>query len=275
MSLLATAIYLSIPTVASQAVLLILNSIGPTTALKYLDFALGKPIEGIAPDEPPAAVGLESLADLTPVREKNPHYSGQTEAEGAEHDPALPLSPSGKRASEVTSTSLHSNMFTFDASRSNGPRRHYGPFSDKIGEAAACWLARWAPDMLALEEQAFFRKGEDLFLTPPSSGSSSADDRLSRSSLNCVPTIWGRGGLDAVWVSGLVSSDTIFVRSERDRYDFARRVVEMRRMDGIDKAEEEIWADMFSNGIYYANMVYSSLYWLFIRSNAGLSSSMI
>jgi hypothetical protein len=47
----------------------------------------------------------------------------------------------------------------------------------------------------------------------------------------------------------------LFVKGERERYDLAKAVVELRRSEGILKEEEGEWAKMFLDGIYYANMV--------------------
>ncbi|KAJ7806138.1 hypothetical protein B0H14DRAFT_2876682, partial [Mycena olivaceomarginata] len=124
---------------------------------------------------------------------------------------------------------------------------HYGSISDKIGEAAACWLARWAPDMLAFEER--------------KAGIRTAEPALSRrgripeaSDYSAVPTIWDRGGLSVKWVCALASADTLFVRGERARYDFARSVVELRRRHGILQDEEDAWKTLFEQGIYYCHM---------------------
>lgn len=67
--------------------------------------------------------------------------------------------------------------------------------------------------------------------------------------------IWARGGLSSDWVSALVSADTLCVKGERERYDFACSVVELRRRGGVLEAEEQVWNKMFEQGIYYANMV--------------------
>lgn len=69
------------------------------------------------------------------------------------------------------------------------------------------------------------------------------------------PLIWGRGGLDAAWVSSFISSDSFFVKNERARYEFARSVVVLRRKGGVIAAEEKEWIKLFENGIYYASMV--------------------
>ncbi|KAF7327883.1 BTB domain-containing protein [Mycena kentingensis (nom. inval.)] len=192
LSLLATSVYLSMPTLAAQALSSILSTVGPQTVLTYLDFALGKPISANL-NEPDAAVGLENVAELL-------------------HDDAASLS----------GTSIYSIA-------SDDPSRvfHYGAISDKIGEAAACWLTRWAPDMLALEE----RKAGVAW-----------------------PAIWDRGGLSIDWICALAASDTLFVENERARYDFLRSVVELRRRRGLVQVEEDAFKRVFEDGIHYCNM---------------------
>ncbi|KAK7064727.1 BTB domain-containing protein [Favolaschia claudopus] len=217
LSLLATSVYLSIPFLAAEALASILGTIGPYTVLQYLDFALGKPL-GL-PDsqwnEPDAAVGLEGVAqDVL------------------------------DDASSVASSSIRS-LDTVNIP----PEKvfHYGAISDKIGEAAACWLARWAPDMLAFEERKAGLKREESGMTQRKAKTESPD-------YSAVPTIWDRGGLSVRWVCALASGDTLFVRGERERYDFARSVAELRRRHGIIEEEEAAWKTLFEKGIYYCHM---------------------
>ncbi|KAJ8473721.1 hypothetical protein ONZ51_g7701 [Trametes cubensis] len=73
LSLLATATFLSMPSVASQALSAILRTVGPHTVVRYLNFAIGR---GIGPPdeavidsdqyehEDSPAVGLEQVAEL-------------------------------------------------------------------------------------------------------------------------------------------------------------------------------------------------------------------
>ena len=70
-----------------------------------------------------------------------------------------------------------------------------------------------------------------------------------------IPVIWRRGGLDARWVRGVLSSDWLFVAGEKERYDMARSVVDMHRAEGISLEEELEFDHLFAQGIYYANMV--------------------
>lgn len=64
LSLLATALFLSIPSVASQALTSILKTVGPYTAVRYLHFAIGKGIGEPEGEEPETAIGLEGIAEM-------------------------------------------------------------------------------------------------------------------------------------------------------------------------------------------------------------------
>ncbi|KAJ7748480.1 hypothetical protein DFH07DRAFT_829825 [Mycena maculata] len=218
LSLLATSVYLSIPTLAADALSSILSTLGPYTVLQYLDFALGKPIGPLDPEwnEPEAAVGLEHIAQLIP--------------DDAPSD-----------------ASLHS----VDSDEHPEKQFHYGAISDKIGEAAACWLVRWAPDILAFEER---RAGMGSVLEPAISRRRPKADSRAPPDYSAVPVIWDRGGLSVKWVCALISADTLFVRGERERYDFARAVVELRRRHGTLQEEEDAWITLFEQGIYYCHM---------------------
>ena len=233
LSLLATSIYLSIPSTAVEALKCILSSIGPHTVIEYLDFAIGKPIRTQGAAEPDTAVGLENVAQEV-KREHSPSVDS-TKTEVVDPDShstiggGLLETLSHRYPSCPDECTLHEHSF------------YYGPISSKIGEAAACWLAKWGPDILKIEE-----KGLNAQPRPTSAGGS----------FNVtVPEIWGRGGLSAKWVCALVSSDLLFIRGERERYEFAKSIVEFRRQGGLDDAEEDEWTKMFDQGIYYSNMV--------------------
>lgn len=260
LSLLATSIYLSIPSVATQALSLILSTVGPTTALLYLNFALGKPLSHPSPSsgQPEAAVGLETVA--LPLEEEEDDISNpsspstetcrSSEAEEfadilselAVKDNTYPLSPSASSGESISST---------ETSQDDDIVCHYGAVSNKIGEASSCWLARWAVDMFNYETGRI----PALSRRSPLGGGSVGDNSQSSSSDHFDATIWGRGGLSAKWVAALVSSDCLFVKNERHRYDFARSVVELRRAGGVLSEEEQEWSKMFETGIYYSNMV--------------------
>jgi len=244
LSLLATAVYLSIPSVASQALSSVLSTIGPYTVVKYLKFSLGRHIGHLElePGEPEAAVGLEQVAHI--IDDSNSTVSSVNSA---------------IRNLLLDDSSIHKES-GIDAQSSIGrdegreievePSIHYGGISNKIGEACACWLARWGTDVLPYEE-----RGTAAFLDhPPAVFNVRLEASQEEKALH-VPNIWSRGGLDANWVRTIIAADTFFVKGERARYAFACRVVELRRKAGILEAEEREWTQLFQQGIYYTNMV--------------------
>jgi hypothetical protein len=152
-----------------------------------------------------------------------------------------------------------------DEGSTDEPLLHYGVVSDKIGEACACWLARWGTDILVYEMRddemqesgtstpVLSRKRAKTIPPDFSPGDfSSGGPSKGRGS---IPLIWSRGGLNAKWVAAIISADTFFVKGEQERYAFARSVVELRRKEGIIEAEELEWTRLFEHGIFYANMV--------------------
>lgn len=252
LSLLATAVYLSIPSTVSQALNLIVGSVGPHTVVQYLNFAIGRPIEGPDGTEPEAAVGLENLGE--PLIDASYVSSSQTSIRHASESEEISqklVDLDIKKEDPSESLSDGSEMGHDDISPD--PFSHYGAVSDKIGEAAACWLARWGPDMLAYEEALI----NDIPVPEAGMRRSSLPARAGggAKSLHNIPTIWRRGGLNPKWIGSLVSSDALFVKGERERYDFAKAVVDLRRASGIDNEEEDEWIRMFSTGIYYLHMV--------------------
>ncbi|GLB36572.1 hypothetical protein LshimejAT787_0308600 [Lyophyllum shimeji] len=268
LSLLATAVYLSIPSLASQAMTFILSTVGPHTVLRYLNFALGQDIGilDLEPGEPEAAVGLESVAQLIEYERSVAGTASleQNSCDLGDHD-IKSDSASEPHATVTTSTSYDSSD---DYETEGAPRHpyHYGAISDKIGEACACWLARWGTDLLPYEEQmdaTISAKERDRPVisrkrsrTVPSASNDVSED--VQKSLS-IPLIWSRGGLNATWAAAIISADTFFIRGERERYEFARRVVELRRKSGVLPGEEEEWVKLFDQGIYYANMTMEDL----------------
>ncbi|KAH9920276.1 uncharacterized protein B0H18DRAFT_1024540 [Fomitopsis serialis] len=159
------------------------------------------------------------------------------------------------------------------------PHYYYGAVSDKVGEAAACWLARWGGDVLACEVEVVGGKDAEARgpvergtrkrgLTAPSrfappEGAGKGKERAGGEDgveTRCaVPVVWRRGGLSARWARGVLSSDALFVKGERERYDMAKAVVEMRRGVPLEEpedadVEEREWEELFRTGIYYENM---------------------
>ncbi|KAF9229730.1 hypothetical protein BS17DRAFT_771837 [Gyrodon lividus] len=269
LSLLATSVYLSIPSVASQALSYILNTVGPYTAVQYLNVATGIAVDSSCGDEPEAAVGLEKIAEmvkLSSIANSTPIYPNANSDKSdlrdvlADRLHELDMQKEDPAESDNESDAVDLSRYT--------PSFNYGAVSDKIGEAAACWLARWGPDMLVYEEKASRARDLDLPAevagsTPPVNPRRRAGNLPSRPSLeeaskstpHRVPVIWARGGLTPTWIRELISSDALFVKGERERYDLARTVVELRRREGIDEDEEKDWEVMFREGIYYTNML--------------------
>ncbi|KAK1215302.1 hypothetical protein PQX77_022093 [Marasmius sp. AFHP31] len=258
LSLLATSLYLEIPSIASHALSSILATIGPYTIIDYLNFARGKPVCIDSSDSP--AVGLEHVAEIT---------NFQSETGDSLDDTA-----------SVSSWSVRSHVRT-------SLRFYYGAISDKIGEACACWLARWGPDMFAYEEA--------ISSIPTSHTSRKRADTIpsdqfnQRDALPVIPLIFTSfrpgEGLPPEWIRALVSSDSFFVPDELARYTFAKRMVELRRrlrqshgeptmsIKGKGKetqqydhgnlpdegVEEREWGLLFENGIYYTNLTPADL----------------
>lgn len=244
LSLLATATFLSIPTVAAQALSCILSTIGPHTVVRYLKFALGDHIGPPGDTDLDAAVGLEHVAQLFDDCDDDKTTDS---SEDAHSDQPISFEDVlGRKENPIDSDD--------DKSGSASPLFYYGTVSDKIGEACACWLARWGSDMLDCEELL-----EEIHPTPsllPCATQPSLFVRKYETRKNPIPPIWRRGGLSPKWVATLLGADTLFVRGECERYEIARRVVEMRRRSGILLAEEAEWSKAFEEGIYYENMVY-------------------
>ncbi|KIK99945.1 hypothetical protein PAXRUDRAFT_822217 [Paxillus rubicundulus Ve08.2h10] len=268
LSLLATSVYLSIPSVASQALSHILNTVGPYTAVHYLIVATGTAVDSPGEDELEAAVGLEKIAEIVrspTITNSAPLYQDANSDNPDSRDiladrlHELDMWKEGPAESDNESEAEDRPSYTSSF--------NYGAVSDKIGEAAVCWLARWGPDMLVYEEKASRARDQPAVPVtvsiPPVVPRRRAETLPSRPllgnaslpTLHRVPVIWARGGLTSTWIRWLVSSDSLFVKGERERYDLARTVVELRRRQGIDEDEERDWEVMFSEGIYYTNML--------------------
>ncbi|CAA7260014.1 unnamed protein product [Cyclocybe aegerita] len=271
LSLLATAIYLSMPSVASQALALILKTVGPTTVLPYLNFACGMSLTycHVMPEDTQPAVGLESVAVI--LDDEIPMAATTRAIEGLKIEPSsAPKASMDGAASRPRSEGGSSESDgEFEDLADSGPSYHYGAVSDKIGEACACWLARWATDMLQLEDRDANCANSDLPDSRTRSKSLSSVGTVDTTPLPSIlvnpPVIWGVGGLKAEWVAALVSADTLFVKNEWERYNFARAVVELRRRNGIIKQEERVWNRMFEYGICYMNMTFEDI--LFISQD--------
>jgi hypothetical protein len=250
LSLLATAIYLSIPSVAGQSLKHILTTVGPTTVIRYLNFAIGRGIGLEEENAPEAAVGLEHLAEiLSPDAINVASISTKLASLPMEDDETRKEDPAEAVDDE-------------DCQEDHADERHfiYGGVSDKVGEAAACWLTRWGYDMLTYEEDECSSTATALRSPLKKSSHNASSTALFAQVPQPVPLIWRRGGLDACWARAILSSDLLFVRGERERYEMARAVLELRRKDGIDEEEEKEFVQLFETGIYFMHMVGWLLY---------------
>lgn len=277
----------------------ILNTIGPYTVNRYLNFALGLGIGEPDAGEPEAAVGLEEVAELFRDEESIPEVDESlAETPRAlstinpmesikDSPPENDLGHAGELdvRKEAPSEADSSTFSVCSLARSEHEHHFfYGVVSDKIGEAAACWLARWGIDILHHELQCTGRELPDSAVPSQPSGSRKRASTVpgpftngafsvrvgtmkattSQAVKHHVPLIWRRGGLTARWVRGLLSSDMVFVGGEKERYDTARRIVELRRSEGVIDEEEAEYDILFTMGIYYANMVCCSIFGTFL-----------
>ncbi|KAI0035240.1 hypothetical protein K488DRAFT_43670 [Vararia minispora EC-137] len=292
MSLIAAAAYLSIPSILSTALALLLRSVGPFTVVPYLSFATGNGIGLRQPSDSEPAVGLESVAISRSREQEGMSIPSATRKETSEvlaesfETISLSHSPEDANFSEEEGKKEDpADQSTYsDSEEPQNLYLRYGAMSDKIGQAATCWLARWGPDMLVYEVQVAKASGFQHPSASPSSPnspsrpstapgssspsplhkSSSSTSRIAVSVFTSllppvVPVIWRRGGLSASWIRALVSSDTLFVKGEKERYELAKTIVELRRSQGIDEEEEKEFAKMFAEGIYYSNMLVEDL----------------
>lgn len=286
LSLLAVSVYLSVPSLAAQALSSIINTIGPFTVIDYLRFAYGEGIGPLQEEDFDPLVGLEHVAQLLkddpeditltsrgasrPARDDRVQSLSQNLDELSVADTTSQSEPNRRRdlSVEKEDPAEHSSESGSPTSSLNetesDPSFSYGAVSDKIGESCVCWLARWGADMLVYEQQVTGTPKQFSTFTPTSTPPPAMCRRSTASrwrtshpdvvSSPKVPLIWRRGGLTATWIRALISSDLLFVRGERERYDLARTVVELRRSEGILEEEELEWSRMFAEGIYYANM---------------------
>ncbi|KIM47967.1 hypothetical protein M413DRAFT_7093 [Hebeloma cylindrosporum] len=260
-SLLATAIYLSIPSVASQALALIFKTIGPNTVLQYLNFACGisAPCKEDVIEEPEAAVGLENVAQLLDLDEVvdfvpsvRPGGFKSRSLDGSDRNSSV--------LSAASSAESATGDFDHPSHEILSTSHHYGAVSDKIGEACVCWLTRWATDILQLEadgDVSFRPRG--LSSLNPSKVAAVISDKTTSIK---PPVIWGSGGLSAKWAAAIISADTLFIKNEKERYNLARSVVALRRCGGILEEEEPFWTDVFEHGIYYSNMTFEDILYI-------------
>lgn len=292
--------------------------------IRYLEFALGKGVgeKDEEDEEPEAAVGLEDVAQMLEDEEdvmSNKSSLDVSSDKGKGNNTASSSKPQPKTEEEDSEETWHdveikkedpanasdesnsSHSSQKSSAQASGPAYSYGAVSDKVGEAAACWLTRWGADILQYEERHFSldsaqsslpARGLEAWnsmsgLSTPVTGSSSSGSHGRKRATTVpsrpagagdhtrfqeaaaamqaaealaemkIPMIWRKGGLSARWVRGLLSSDALFVKGEKERYDIAKTIVEMRRAvkGEYDEEEENEWMGLFASGIYYTNMV--------------------
>ncbi|KAF8525194.1 hypothetical protein BU17DRAFT_84115 [Hysterangium stoloniferum] len=259
LSLLATSIYLSIPSITSRALSMIISSIGPYTVIRYLDFATGKGIGPPAGDDPESAVGLEHIGKPPLTRQHSQASSESIHSSATTKTDDLDITHKLSNLDFDPPTGEVQDQFRTTVEE---PGFNYGGIGDKVGEACACWLMRWGADILPYEELPIMRPTPE---TPSMGDQPSSRDTISSSQKRSSgvilksPAVWAKGGLTAAWVRTVISSNDFFVKGEFERYEFAARVVDIRRRDGLDENEESEWRQLFLHGIHYCHMTFEEL----------------
>lgn len=201
---------------------------------------------GIGPsdgDDPECAVGLEEVG-------RQPHFQGHS------HTSSAAGGSSDSNSEKDVSRKLGVLDFSGDADKDGSspttesifekPSFNYGGIGDKIGEVCACWLVRWAADILPYEEK---------YSIPETWSAHPGDTSPSRMTVHPIipPKIWGKGGLTTSWACTIISSNDFFIKGEWERYNFATRVYNLRGRS--DEHEENSWTKLFLYGIHYCHMV--------------------
>jgi len=156
---LSTAIYLSISSIALEALQRILASVGPVTVVRYLDYAIGRGIG--AEDEGPgadvhAAVGLEHIGKDLSLQVDDAHSYSQSHyasSHAASHSASMHMHPAEPELeAKLGEVHLDGQLDDNASLLSSSGTYFYGTVGDRIGEAAACSLARWGVDLVTAEE---------------------------------------------------------------------------------------------------------------------------
>ena len=279
LSLLATTIYLGDNNLMKEVLSMILRTISPATIARYLAFSTGAGIgeEEWSSQDEEAARGLENLGHPLPNGRKDTATSGTPDSESGPivragdarqmddqerskvTDTSTPRRPTRQSSGHSTDT-IRGRMLALAAEDSATPSprsmsinltdmpHFYGFASNKIGEACACWLVRWGPDIFEVE-------------------SNCQEDTPYK--------VWAHGGIPASYARAVLSSDSLFVKDEMARYRLARQVIELRRktwdaweeesgdisvpsadqdITGLEDDEYEL-QQVFATGIRYSHMV--------------------
>lgn len=185
-------------------------------------------------------------------------------------------------AETLSTTGDHRSTYTRDDFSMDGdgvshrtadskPHFSYGILGNHIGEACACWLARWGVDMLQHEEDAFaaatatqHRHSSSPLVASTSSPLPRSTRRTTAPTLSSLPSrfnapnasptlvnppsIWAPEGLSTSWAVAVISSDSFYVTNELERYHFALRVYRFRKAVITTLAKEA------AVGLYHHNM---------------------
>lgn len=279
LSLLATTNYLGQTGLMNEVLHTILRTIGPATLRRYLNFAIG---DGIGEEEWDGQTGeaaheIEHVArrfTLRPADDDNVTGGDQrirsarssTDSTGSntklvvEDDEEFIVRDSNRRTSRPSPLSLGDTSHDEDADNHEGMPHFYGFPADKIGEACCCFLSRWGLDILNQEIK---------------------HDSSSNPNTQTPWRVFAAGGIHAKFLRALLSSDALFVKNEMERYQTARKVLDLRRRDWEGASAEagdlgvaapahsdessqgdEEWEEdevelekVFTDGIYYTHMV--------------------
>ncbi|KAM0756350.1 hypothetical protein T439DRAFT_376559 [Meredithblackwellia eburnea MCA 4105] len=191
-SVLSCATYLEIPSIQTEAFDLILRTLTPWTIITYLSYALGHNLsDEIVRREglDEACRGLEGVGVPWDRAEEGEEEGAVMKEDGYNGE---------ETGSEESESDCEDTMFV-------------GPEGIRVGEACTVWLTKWGSTVLALEES-------QCQFTTSSSYHSPID-------------VW-TSLLPASWVRAIISADAFFLSDgggEGERYEIAKRVVELRR----------------------------------------------
>ncbi|KAK4056185.1 hypothetical protein OIO90_002916 [Microbotryomycetes sp. JL221] len=250
LSLLATAVYLEISSVINLALESIQTSLTPWTVARFLAFACGEQSrDEIDEDDDAPCQGLERVG--RPIDSFN-RSSLDTQYE-EQDDGNINLAYGSSCATSLAADQGNTTLFV-------------GPEGERVGEACACWLAKWGSDILQVEEwlASSVENSHDGNLDHDEQEHAIISQLLvqkgviaSADECQTFPPlrVWSSkpDGLSARWVRGIISSDAFFVPftpvtdsveddvdstsadlgtdGEFQRYLFARRVVRLRRRE--------------------------------------------
>jgi hypothetical protein len=264
LSLLAQSTYLEIPVLQTKALEMIHATITPFTVGQYLGYVSPSILSSTVTDNTPCSFALGQ--GLGPASSTANFHAGLRGLEGVGTPYDFPRSRTTTNGSFVSSTYSTASSISGDETspcEDSESSSFVGPEGERVGEACACWLAKWGSEVLAVEE--WLEEGGN-----PAEYDQLPDILRLHPDLTPPPLrVWSSlpGGMSARWVRGIISSDAFFVRSsvgrhhpsvlseratgiggELDRYLFARRVVELRRRERATRSEDRVRSKGASGG---------------------------